>query len=89
VPTGSGGLWALTVLEATLVDGVDTRPLIPGLIGAATPLTFLHPGILDGHHIFAQRDEVKYQYGCFFESFFATGRAVVSAPAVLGTPCLH
>ena len=196
VPTGSGGLWALTILEATLVDGIDTRPLIPGLIGAATPLTYLHPalalletawewgeslvfaarladnplpgaaardiyqpvspddpgftdpiyaamavasgtqqagemftpllhkalslvgrgglasypvlnnrlsrdassftgvvvqypedGILDGHHIFEQRDEVKYQYGCFFQSFFATGAGVVAAPAALGTPC--
>ncbi len=41
----------------------------------------------DGHYIFAQRDEVKYQYGCFFSTMLKTGRATVPAPAPLGTPC--
>jgi hypothetical protein len=54
VPTGSGGLFGLVVLEAEEVDGlgpvpIDVRPLIPGLIDAATPLSFLHPafGLLE------------------------------------------
>ena len=44
-------------------------------------------GIYDPHAIYAQLDEVKHQYGCFFETFFATGVATVPAPAALGTAC--
>ncbi len=44
-------------------------------------------GIYDPHSIFAQLDEVKYQYGCFFETFLSTGVATVPAPAALGTLC--
>ncbi|MBX3182363.1 MAG: hypothetical protein KIT72_09065 [Polyangiaceae bacterium] len=44
-------------------------------------------GIYDPHAIYGQLDAVKYQYGCFFESFFKSGHAVVPAPAPLGTPC--
>jgi len=44
-------------------------------------------GFSDAHYIFAQLDEVKHQYGCFFETFFTTGTATVPAPAALGTPC--
>jgi hypothetical protein len=196
VPTGSGGLFSLVVLEASLVDGVDTRPFIPNLVGTTRALTHLHPalhllelawesaetvvyaarlahdplagsparalylpispddpgfpnpiytamalasgvqqagdvlfaglqtalaaagrdglasypvaqnrraaagvpytgvvvqyaadGILDGHHVFAQRDEVKYQYGCFFDTFFRNGTATVPPPLAPGTPC--
>lgn len=44
-------------------------------------------GVYDPHAIYSQRDEVKYQYGCFFESFVKTGKATIPAPAPLGTPC--
>jgi hypothetical protein len=44
-------------------------------------------GIYDPHGIYAQLDEVKYQYGCFFETFLARGVATVPAPAPLGTAC--
>jgi len=43
-------------------------------------------GLLDAHHVFAQRDYVKHQYGCFFASA-TTGRAVVPAPQPLDAPC--
>jgi hypothetical protein len=43
--------------------------------------------ILNGHYIFQQRDEVKYQYGCFIASFLRDGIPRVPAPAPLGTPC--
>ena len=34
------------------------------------------PGeVLDGHAIYIFRDDVKYQYSCFMQSFFATGKA--------------
>lgn len=44
-------------------------------------------GIADPHSIYRQLDQVKYQYGCFLTSFFATGTAKVPAPAAIGTPC--
>jgi hypothetical protein len=34
-----------------------------------------------------QLDAVKYQYGCFFETFRDRGVATIPAPAPLGTPC--
>lgn len=45
------------------------------------------PDGFDGHDIFQQLDEVKYQYGCFLSTFLTTGTAVVPAPMALGTPC--
>lgn len=44
-------------------------------------------GILDGHHIFAQRDDVKFQYGCFLASLRDGGTGAVPAPAPLGSAC--
>ena len=44
-------------------------------------------GIYDPHSIFSQLDTVKYQYGCFFDTFLRTGTAVVPAAQPLGTPC--
>jgi hypothetical protein len=44
-------------------------------------------GIADPHVIFGQLDEVKYQYGCFLDTYFERGVATVPAPAALGTPC--
>lgn len=46
-------------------------------------------GILDGHHIFAQRDDVKYQYGCFLHSLLGGGAGVVPPPMRLGESCLR
>ena len=34
----------------------------------------------DGHAIYSHREDVKYQYACFAESFFATGHARVPPP---------
>jgi hypothetical protein len=42
---------------------------------------------MTGHYIFAQLDEVKFQYACFFASFLGSGKAVVPEPAVLGSKC--
>jgi hypothetical protein len=41
----------------------------------------------DPHSIYATRDEVKYQYGCFFQSFLETGVATVFEPGPLDSPC--
>ncbi len=43
--------------------------------------------LANSHYIFQQLDAVKYQYGCFFESYQKTGTATIPAPAALGTPC--
>jgi len=47
---------------------------------------FADDGIMNGHYIAVQRDEVKYQYGCFFATYLV-GNPTVPAPAPLGTPC--
>jgi hypothetical protein len=44
-------------------------------------------GVYDPHALYSQLDAVKYQYGCFLSTFLQTGKAVVPAPAALGTPC--
>lgn len=44
-------------------------------------------GVYDPHAIYSQLDSVKYQYGCFFQTFLATGTAVVPAPADYSVPC--
>ena len=45
-------------------------------------------GIVNSHAIFAQLDEVKHQYGCFFATLLMTGAATVPAPAPLGSGCV-
>ena len=44
-------------------------------------------GTYDPHSIYATRDDVKYQYGCFFRTFLDTGSARLLAPRPLGDPC--
>jgi hypothetical protein len=44
-------------------------------------------GVYDPHALYSQLDAVKYQYGCFLSTFLQTGKAVVPAPAALGTQC--
>ncbi len=43
--------------------------------------------IVNSHYIFQQLDAVKYQYGCFVETFVKRGVATIPAAAPLGTPC--
>jgi hypothetical protein len=59
---------------------------------AGTPYTgvvvqYMGDGVYDPHAIYSQLDAVKYQYGCFFQSFLATGAATVPAPAAYSVPC--
>lgn len=44
-------------------------------------------GIVDAHQIYRQLDAVKYQYGCFLETFRTRGVATIPKPDTLGTPC--
>jgi hypothetical protein len=48
---------------------------------------YMGDGVYDPHAIYSQLDAVKYQYGCFFQSFLQTGSATVSAPADYAVPC--
>lgn len=75
------------------LDGVIDYPVTDNLESAdGEPYTgvvvqYEGDGIRNAHYIFAQLDEVKYQYGCFLATFFERGVATVPAPAPLGTPC--
>jgi len=53
-----------------------------------TGATIQYPGdgVYDPHALYTQRDEVKYQYGCFFSSALK-GAATIYEPAPLGSPC--
>jgi hypothetical protein len=44
-------------------------------------------GVYDPHAIYSQLDSVKYQYGCFFQTFLEKGAATVPAPADYSVPC--
>jgi len=75
------------------LDGIASYPVsdnlssIDGVPYTGVVVQYEGDGIYDPHAVFAQLDEVKYQYGCFFASFLAEGTAVVPAPAELGTAC--
>lgn len=48
---------------------------------------YLGDGVYDPHAIYTQLDAVKYQYGCFFQTFLQNGIATVPAPADYSVPC--
>lgn len=82
--------------QALALDGRDGLVSYPvtanrtsgeGEMTTGVVVQYLGDGIADPHSIYAQLDEVKYQYGCFFKTYFDTGVAKVLAPAPLGTPC--
>ena len=48
---------------------------------------YMGDGIVDPHYIYRQLDAVKHQYGCFLETYLATGTPTVPAPGGLTDPC--
>lgn len=86
----------LTMQDALFQKGLDgllPYPVSGNRMGPdGTPYTGVvvqyegTPGY-DPHSIYATRDEVKYQYGCFLRSFLDTGVATVFEPAPLDTAC--
>jgi len=85
-----------TMQDALALDGragilaypvVDNRTSLAGAKYTGAVVQYLGDGYTDPHSIYAQLDAVKYQYGCFLETFIKTGHAVLAAPAPLGTPC--
>lgn len=81
------------VLKLDGLDGIlpypvkNNRPSADGSMYTGVVVQYEGDGIYDPHAIYSQLDQVKYQYGCFFSTFLATGKATVPAPAPLGTPC--
>lgn len=75
------------------LDGMQPYPVkndVTSSSGAAytgVVVQYKGDGVYDPHAIFSQLDAVKYQYGCFFDTFLATGTATVSAPADYAVPC--
>jgi hypothetical protein len=87
-----------TMQPALQLEGLDG--LVPYAVtndvtsASGTPRTgvvvqYQGDGVYDPHAIYSQLDSVKYQYGCFFQSFFQTGTATVPAPADYSVPCPH
>lgn len=74
-------------------DGILPYPVKNDLESeAGAPYTgvviqFHGDGVYDPHALYSQVDDVKYQYGCFLSTFFASGVATVPAPAPLGSAC--
>jgi hypothetical protein len=88
-------IWPTTQQGLALegLDGMLPYPVkndVTSSTGAAytgVVVQYVGDGVYDPHAIYSQLDAVKYQYGCFFQSFLATGSATVSAPADYGVAC--
>jgi hypothetical protein len=80
-------------LQLEGLDGIVPYPVTndvssnAGTLRTGVVVQYLGDGVYDPHAIYSQLDSVKYQYGCFFQSFFATGTATVPAPADYSVPC--
>lgn len=67
-------------LDAVSVDGTAYTGVLVQFVGDSD-------GFSDPHDLFAQLEEVKHQYSCFFETFHKTGVAIVPEPAPMDTAC--
>jgi hypothetical protein len=82
-----------TALKLEGLDGIIQYDVTNDVTSSSgTPRTgvvvqYMGDGVYDPHAIYSQLDSVKYQYGCFFQSFFKTGTATVPAPADYSVPC--
>ena len=75
------------------LDGIMPYPVSQNLISEnGIPYTgivvqYEGDGLANPHTIFSQRDDVKYQYGCFMESFQQSGLGIVLEPRPILPPC--
>jgi hypothetical protein len=53
----------------------------------AVVVQYLDGGIVDAHQIYRQLPEVRYQYGCFLETYLRDGVPTVPAPAAESAAC--
>jgi hypothetical protein len=76
-------------------DGILPYPLTDsatseaGVKYTAAGIQYRGDGVYDPHAIYTQLDAVKYQYGCFLETYVTQGKPTIPAVAPLGTPCPH
>lgn len=71
---GLGGIRALPIRD-NLRGGESMTPYTGAVI------QYAGDGVYDPHAIYTQLDAVKYQYGCFAQSFGCTGSATIPDPA--------
>ena len=77
-----------TSLAVDHLDGLMSYPVEADRPPTTAVVVQYHDdGILDAHYIHRQLDAVKYQYGCFLQSFVRDGVASVPAPAPLASAC--
>ena len=92
VAPGNGGI-AGAGLSSQPVDLANHAQVIALARAVGAELVIVGPeaplcdGIVDSHYIYRQLEEVKHQYGCFFDSYLRTGTPTVVAPAPLTAPC--
>ncbi|MEP6860540.1 MAG: hypothetical protein ABJE66_07975 [Deltaproteobacteria bacterium] len=77
-----------TSLAVDHLDGIMSYPVAADRPPTTAVVVQYHDdGILDAHYIHRQLDAVKYQYGCFLQTFLRDGVATVPAPAPLASAC--
>ncbi|MFT7624488.1 MAG: hypothetical protein ACI9WU_003676, partial [Myxococcota bacterium] len=80
-------------LAAAGLDGLLPYPVaanataLDGATYTGAAVQYPGDGFTDPHYVFQQLDDIKHQYGCFFETW-AQGSPAIVAPAPLGSPCL-
>ena len=94
---GEAGSQVWTSMQDALkLDGRDgilpypvtaNRTSLNGATYTGAIVQYAGDGVYDPHAIYSQLDAVKYQYGCFYASLLATGKATIAAPQALGMPC--
>lgn len=77
-----------TSLALDGLGGLASYPVSANVDGRTRVVVqFESDGIVDAHYIYRQLEEVKHQYGCFFDTYVRTGTPVVVAPGPLSAPC--
>jgi hypothetical protein len=74
-------------LRVGALDGMKQYPVKANRGTTAVVVQYTDGGILDAHYIYRQREEVRYQYGCFLATFLRDGVPTVAAPAPVGSAC--
>ena len=74
-------------LHADALDGMIQYPVRNNRGTTAVVVQYTDGGILDAHYIYRQREEIRYQYGCFLATFIRDGVPTLAAPAPVTAAC--
>ena len=83
-------VWPTTQLSLAVdhLDGMMAYPVSADRDATTAVVVQYHDdGILDAHYIHRQLDAVKYQYGCFLQTFLRDGVPTVPAPQAVTAAC--